>query len=160
MKDQGVDKKPDEYLKEQNYQKWKNTVIKILVRNSERHYITITHGWQEITELETKKLPRMHRETKIWRILKRLKDQEARMKSGNLHLQMEKKNGGELTSKKHVRDFQELIEDNNPQIQESQQTPSMIKYKEMFTKTYLCETTVNIKTRRNTYKQLKGKSCL
>lgn len=39
--------------------------IKILVRNSERHYITIRHGWQEITELETKKLPRMHRETKI-----------------------------------------------------------------------------------------------
>lgn len=101
--------------------------IKILVRNSERHYITIRHGWQEITELETKKLPRMHRETKIWRILKRLKDQEDRIKSGNLHLQMEKKNGGELTSKKNVRDFQELIEDNNSQIQESQQTPSMIK---------------------------------
>lgn len=40
---------------------------------------------------------------------------------------MEKKNGGELTSKKNVRDFQELIEDNNSQIQESQQTPSMIK---------------------------------
>lgn len=28
MKDQGVDKKPDEYLKEQNYQKWKNTAHK------------------------------------------------------------------------------------------------------------------------------------
>lgn len=40
---------------------------------------------------------------------------------------MEKKNGGELTSKKNVRDFQELIEGNNSQIQESQQTPSMIK---------------------------------
>lgn len=40
-KDQEIDQtQPDEFLKEQNFQKQNTLYIKIIIRNLERHYIT------------------------------------------------------------------------------------------------------------------------